>query len=980
MRVLYGVTLLCLAAGCELLVDFDRDRIPKESEENGVVGAGGSTVGPDGNPEAGSMPPGVGGADNRAPVARDDIYTAQVGLTLSIASDSGLLQNDSDPDGDVLEIGEYSYPERGLLRLAEDGSFEFLANNLRDLAQDAYAEVTFTYRATDGRLVSDAARVTIVVRGASNPMPEAKPDRYSTTEDTPLEISADRGLAANDLPADGGGARRYSVFLEPEEGTLELSPDGGFKYTPAASHQQLAAGEHAVVTFQYIVTNEQDVSDGALVTITVNGLNDPPVPRPSSAVTASNLALDAPAGALLQDAEDAEGDPLVAVPVTDRPTQLGGLVTIEESGAYTYLPPPGRTAIEDQFSFELSDGNATSTGSATVSVQGPVLWFVDAQGDEDGDGRSTRPFPDVGTAQASAQPGDTIYLRSGRYEGITLQPGQTLIGAGLPLLARLGGKNVTIETVDSPPVLTGTGPLITLADNTDAGGVVLEDSQGNGILGDRVGAVAIHDLSIRNPSARGISLTRLTGDAAITAVAIEDAGTDGLAVLDSAGNVTLREVEVRNPNRDDPEPTAGAGEAPPAFGIRLENNTGGFDFEGGAIRFAGDNRSPALAARNVADVSLRGTDEVPLEIVGVGLGASSPAPSSVFISGAASVSVSRLAIHDQRPAPPADNRVPGALTLIDVTQTIAVEDSFFGAVDGAAPVRAHGVIVRNTAAGQALDLTVRGNRFASEANEPGQLADAIAVEFTGTRPNALLTALIDDNEVKGAGRAIGLTLNNDPPSDASGHDITISAIDGTDMTEGGVSLQTSGSAGGSVVIRDCTLAGHGTALSSQAIGVDAVLQSAALWELSLHDNTILKLGANGVAVIAGASSDCRVSLERNTLSDDSIPVAALGGGILLRAAARGRMNATVLDNAVSWSQHAIITDVADTGELCLNARGNHGEGSNPPAGDFFLSSDGGPIAISQPTVTNLAAANNGADVTPASDVALILDQPCETVD
>jgi len=61
---------------------------------------------------------------NRAPVAVDDSYATPRGQTTTIAA-PGVLDNDSDPDGDALTAQLVTPPERGTLDLRADGSFDY---------------------------------------------------------------------------------------------------------------------------------------------------------------------------------------------------------------------------------------------------------------------------------------------------------------------------------------------------------------------------------------------------------------------------------------------------------------------------------------------------------------------------------------------------------------------------------------------------------------------------------------------------------------------------------------------------------------------------------------------------------------------------------------------------------------------------------------------------------------------------------------
>jgi hypothetical protein len=97
---------------------------------------------------------------NHQPVAVNDSYNAFSGKTLSVAA-PGVLTNDSDGDDDPLSVVTVSNPANGTLVWDSNGSFEYTPTD------DFTGVDTFTYSASDGELVSNAATVTIEVFGGT---------------------------------------------------------------------------------------------------------------------------------------------------------------------------------------------------------------------------------------------------------------------------------------------------------------------------------------------------------------------------------------------------------------------------------------------------------------------------------------------------------------------------------------------------------------------------------------------------------------------------------------------------------------------------------------------------------------------------------------------------------------------------------------------------------------------------------------------
>jgi large repetitive protein len=93
-----------------------------------------------------------------------------------------------------------------------------------------------------------------------NQPPTASPDQYTTAVGTTLTVNAP-GVLANDSDPDGG-TLTATVVDQPSNGTLTLSSDGSFSYTPSAAF----SGQD---TFTYQAGDGTDTSAPATVTITV---------------------------------------------------------------------------------------------------------------------------------------------------------------------------------------------------------------------------------------------------------------------------------------------------------------------------------------------------------------------------------------------------------------------------------------------------------------------------------------------------------------------------------------------------------------------------------------------------------------------------------------------------------------------------------------------------------------------------------------
>jgi beta-glucanase (GH16 family) len=115
-----------------------------------------------------------------------------------------------------------------------------------------------------------------------NHAPDVVPDSYETTADTGLTVGAP-GVLGNDSDSDGD-AMSALLTIPPGHGTLALSPDGGFVYTPEP-------GFLGLDSFAYQASDGSTITPEACVSITVSA---PIGPAHDSSDTATVGAPDTP--------------------------------------------------------------------------------------------------------------------------------------------------------------------------------------------------------------------------------------------------------------------------------------------------------------------------------------------------------------------------------------------------------------------------------------------------------------------------------------------------------------------------------------------------------------------------------------------------------------------------------------------------------------------------------------------------------------
>ncbi|WP_323596092.1 Ig-like domain-containing protein, partial [Aliarcobacter butzleri] len=172
-----------------------------------------------------------------------------------------------DPTQQETQAGEEEPTEEGRVTArfsARDGSSTDVRSDLRDT-------IDFGTQLSEGdnddeiaaELLNPQATTTTV--NPVNDVPVAVNDTFTLDEDASYT-----GTVTSNDTLSGDGGNKFTVAKQPEHGTVTMNEDGTFTYTPAKDY-------NGADSFEYTITDVDGDTSTAVVSLTVNPVNDVPV-------------------------------------------------------------------------------------------------------------------------------------------------------------------------------------------------------------------------------------------------------------------------------------------------------------------------------------------------------------------------------------------------------------------------------------------------------------------------------------------------------------------------------------------------------------------------------------------------------------------------------------------------------------------------------------------------------------------------------
>ncbi|MEZ9252262.1 tandem-95 repeat protein [Vibrio cyclitrophicus] len=284
---------------------------------------------------------------NDAPVPEDKTFEIEEDGTL-IFTDADLLTGATDIEGDNLTVEGVTYDGGdGILTDNGNGTYTFAPN------ENFNGDVNFSFDVSDG---TDTVSANIDVSvTAVDDAPVFGDLAYSIDEDGSIRLSQEQLLSqASDVEGDDLTASGLTVG---GDATVTQNDDGSFTITPDEN-------------FNGDIDINFDISDGtntvqASADLTVNPVNDLPVPQDQQFSIAEDGTLQFTDSDLLTGATDIEGDDLTVEGISYEGTD--GVLTDHGDGSYSFAPNENFNG-EVNFSFDVSDGTDTVSANIDVSV------------------------------------------------------------------------------------------------------------------------------------------------------------------------------------------------------------------------------------------------------------------------------------------------------------------------------------------------------------------------------------------------------------------------------------------------------------------------------------------------------------------------------------------------------------------------------------------------------------------------------------
>ncbi|MEJ2492270.1 MAG: tandem-95 repeat protein, partial [Desulfuromonadales bacterium] len=434
-------------------------------------------------------------APNLAPDAVDDNYVIPIdpkNPTAAIDAIRGILSNDTDPEGEAIQITNVSVLPPSVTVNSSDGSLtiENLIEAYRSLGDGEESDpITFQYTISDPEGLTDTANVSIVFIGV-NDLADGD-ESVTTPEDTPVSGNVldnvddpdGEPTSVVDFTVDGTNYDAGDTATISGVGTLVINSNGTFTFTPADNY------DGPVPDATYTVTDGLDTVTSTL-NISITPANDLPDAVNDTYQTDEDtpLTITSP-GVLSNDDIGGDGGTLEVVSNTN---PSNGTLSLNADGTFTYTPNADYNG-PDSFTYTIRDANGdedTATVNITVNPVNDLpnsIAIADGQPNPQTEAaEATITFDvtlsnaadqvvtvDFTTVDGTAVAGEDYALNSGT---LTFAPGETTQTVTVTVLDDSIYENPEAFSVLISNAQYGGSDPVTISDDTGAGLILDNDA------------------------------------------------------------------------------------------------------------------------------------------------------------------------------------------------------------------------------------------------------------------------------------------------------------------------------------------------------------------------------------------------------------------------------------------------------------------------------------------------------------------------
>ena len=314
-------------------------------------------------------------AVNDAPTAIGDSFSVDEDTPLQPSAAAGLLDNDSDPDGDTITASKVSDPANGTVNVSADGSFTYTPNT------NFNGSDSFTYKVSDGALDSNTVTVNITVNAVNDAPVNTLPGGKTVNEDNTLTLSGVSKPSIGDVDSTTAqltvGVDHGTLTLNGSSPNVNVTGNGtgsvtatgpiadintlldGLAYTPASNY-------NGADTITFSTSDQGNTGSGGAkidtdtIGVTVDPVNDAPVAVGDSDSTTEDNPVTT---SVLGNDSDVDGDTLTPSIVSNG---TNGTAAVNVGGTITYTPNANFDG-SDSYTYKVNDG-ALDSNTVTVNI------------------------------------------------------------------------------------------------------------------------------------------------------------------------------------------------------------------------------------------------------------------------------------------------------------------------------------------------------------------------------------------------------------------------------------------------------------------------------------------------------------------------------------------------------------------------------------------------------------------------------------